>query len=320
MARSIAMPGSTYAYTPAAAPIVERSTIGTATQASIPKNTYQEWYDSFLPTMPASMANTPTATVWTKTARKVADAKSKAAAIRGSMMPNLPLTIQNDLREQIKSLGKDVVLSNLDAEATAATADLATLSDPGVRDKINKADPTYTPSGYPTPSPSETPEQKAFRISKERFASDTTPLIQESLNARGLLESGATPEALARALKGSGEATTAEQLNKVMTDLQAQYAPMNAMAQQMRGNALNQSTQMNANQIAQMLQNMSFEAQQPAQPDILAQLLGTGAGAGLTALLTRRRGGRSSRDLSQLISQRPTAGVTTTYGTPTLNY
>ena len=311
MARSIAMPGSTFAYTPSAAPIVERSTIGAATQASIPKDSYQVWRDSFKPTLPPSYAGTPTAAVWEKIANKVMMAKSQAAAIRGSLMPNLTKTEQDELREQIASLGKDVVLSNLDAAATAASADLATLSSPDVREKINTADPDYVKPGYSKPTPTETPEQKAFRISRERFASDTTPLIQQGLNARGLLDSGATPEALARALKSSAEATSATELDKVMRDIQNQYAPLDETARALRTGSLNQSVQGNAQLIANRLRNMEFEASMPAQPDILAQLLGLGAGVGGTALLTR---GRRRGTVPGTPSSRPTAGVTTLTG------
>ncbi len=133
-------------------------------------------------------------------------------------------------------------------------------------------------------------KKKALGIAQDRFKTDVTPLIQQSLNAQGLLESGATSEALAKALAQSASQTTAEGVNSLMADTMKRYQPLqqSASADFSRGlgqNVFNQSSGIDA-----LLQSIWMEGQTPDMSQTVPyQLGGLGAGVGAGLYQNYRR-------------------------------
>lgn len=151
-------------------------------------------------------------------------------------------------------------------------------------------------------------QSKALGIAQDRFKTDVTPQIQESLNAQGLLDSGATPEALAKALAGSASQTTAQGVNNLMAETMKRYQPLqqSASADFSRGlgqNVFNQGTNWDA-----LLQSLQMEGQTPDMSQTVPyQLGGLGAGVG-AGLYQNYRRKKNYNALAAVMRQGPSQG------------
>ena len=146
--------------------------------------------------------------------------------------------------------------------------------------------------------------KNVFDLRKGEFTRDIVPQIQERLNAAGLLDSGATPEALARALRGAGSATTVEEINKLEKSTLAGFDPLVSSLRQGQVGAANRTLGGASYDIDQMLNRLRMQAGQAEEPNILTQLLGVGTGIGgnLLAGSLRRKKPRGTPDYSNASS------------------
>ncbi len=153
---------------------------------------------------------------------------------------------------------------------------------------------TGAPSGGPADDATDAAaiSKQKFDLRKTEFSRDIVPQIQQKLNAAGTLESGAMPEALARALRGAGSATTVDELNTLEKSTLAGFDPLLTAAHQSQLGQANRTLGGASYNIDQLLSRLRMGAGQSEQPDILAQLLGVGSGIGgnlLAGSLRRRR-------------------------------
>lgn len=145
-------------------------------------------------------------------------------------------------------------------------------------------------------------KRKALAIAQARFKTDVVPQIQEGLNAQGLLESGATPEALANALASSASSTTAEEVNQLLASTMKRYAPslISSAADFSRG--LNQHVFNQGVNIDAVLHGLQLEGQTPDMSQTLPYQLG-GLGAGVGGGMYRNY--RRNKLLADLMRTRP---------------
>ena len=198
--------------------------------------------------------------------------------------------------------------SNRDANInqTLATA-TETTQGPGTTTPTPDRPPgTGAPSGGPSDDAADAAEiaKRAFTLRKGEFTRDIVPQIQERLNAAGLLDSGATPEALARALRGAGSATTVDEINKLEKSTLAGFDPLVSSLRQGQVGAANRTLGGASYDIDQLLNRLRMQAGQAEEPNILTQLLGVGTGIGgnLLAGSLRRKKPRGTPDYSNASS------------------
>ncbi len=183
--------------------------------------------------------------------------------------------------------------------AANINAGVATATESTTGPGIDAPTPDRVPgTGAPSRGPADDAADAAantkqkFDLRKTEFSRDIVPQIQQKLNASGLLESGATPEALARALRGAGSATTVEELNALEKSTLAGFDPVLGAAQRYQVGQANRTLGGASYDITQMLNGLRMGAGQAEQPDVLAQLLGVGTGIGgnlLAGSLRRKR-------------------------------